>query len=135
MNTTVIFNKYAQALDDIGSEARPPSTDAVLLALRLAIQEAADANAALVNDMSAIIANLRAQEIIPESALVAAQNEVAMLRQRVAEYQIKLNDLNCQLVQLDADNADLVCRLAAANTAFACKWEDLPTLKWEQVKL
>ena len=202
MNTDAIFDKYAEALDHIGANAQ-----------------------ALVNDMSGIIANLRAQELVPESALVAAQNEVSMLRQQRGTLIEEAEQLRQQLAQLDADNADLTKKLAAFNqtasiqdvpvmhvngngtapapfdwkhpisteladywesldagrrsfrqldkrirldlvqtalasfeqmptqaafnaakpewmptatglcTAFNCKWEDLPTLKWEQVKL
>lgn len=120
MNTDAIFNKYAEALDHIGGHIDALSTDAVLLALRLAIQETADANAALVNDMSGIIANLRAQELVPETALVTAQNEAAMLRQQVQIERTEvgtlieeIQQLRQQLAQLDADNADLTRKLAA----------------------
>jgi hypothetical protein len=223
MNTDAIFQKYWKTLLDLGIASEVDS--AIALALRLAIQEAADANAALVNDMSAIIANLRSQELVPESALVAAQNEVSMLRQQRGTLIEEAEQLRQQLAQLDADNADLTKKLAAFNqtasiqdvpvmhvngngtapapfdwkhpisteqadywesldagrrsfrqldkrirldlvqtalasfeqmptqaafnaakpewmptatglcTAFNCKWEDLPTLKWEQVKL
>lgn len=223
MNTDAIFQKYWKALLDLGIASEVDS--AIALALRLAIQEAVDANAALVNDMSAIIANLRSQELVPESALVAAQNEVSMLRQQRGTLIEEAEQLRQQLAQLDADNADLTKKLAAFNqtasiqdvpvmhvngngtapapfdwkhpisteladywesldkgrrtfrtldkhirldlvqtalasfeqmptqaafnaakpewmptatsicTAFACKWEDLPSLKWEQVKL
>lgn len=181
MNTDAIFQKYWKTLLDLGIASEVDS--AIALALRLAIQEAVDANAALVNDMSAIIANLRSQELVPESALVAAQNEVSMLRQQRGTLIEEAEQLRQQLAQLDADNADLTKKLAAFNqtasiqdvpvmhvngngtapapfdwwqhfqiafdnhapawmpnatsicTAFACKWEDLPALKREQVKL
>lgn len=236
MNTDVIFQKYWKALLDLDIASEVDS--AIALALRLAIQEAAEANAALVNDMSAIIANLRAQtpdeqRQIEQSAKIAdlryalndANENAASAHRELTTLIAERDALRQQLAQLDADNADLTKKLAAFNqtasiqdvpvmhvngngtapapfdwkhpisteladywesldagrrsfrqldkrirldlvqtalasfeqmptqavfniakpewmptatsicTAFACKWEDLPALKWEQVKL
>lgn len=122
MSAIGIFDKYAQALIDLGMDDDSPiSADAILLALRLAIGEAYDAS-------------------VPESAWVAAQNEIAMLRQQlaVANHESatrgdqlaierrevrtlieEIESLRQQLAQLDADNADLTRKLAAANAAGA----------------
>lgn len=219
MNTNDIFERYYNALIADWDDAHAV-IGAARLALRLAIQETAEANAALVNDMSAIIANLQAQATDAED-LTSCRGELEKL---IAER----DNLRQQLAQLDADNADLTKKLAAFNgitavsaapvihpngsgngygtapapfdwkhpsteladywesldknrrtfrqldkhirldlvqttlasfehlptqaafnaakpewmptattlcTAFNCKWEDLPTLKWEQVKL
>jgi len=120
-----ISTKYWGQLMAVRSETMEPfSIDAILLALRLAIAEAADS-------------------AIPESALVAAQNEAAMLRQQLADARREIDELSAdlrgarvdlgitrygaseltcerdalrkQLAQLDADNADLTRKLATAN--------------------
>jgi hypothetical protein len=134
MNTDAIFDKYAQALDDISSSvsAGQLSIDAMLLALRLAIQETTDANAALVNDMSAIIANLRAQEPgeqrqIEQSAKIAdlryalidANEDATSARRELTTLLAERDALRQQLAQLDADNADLTKKLAQFNGAAA----------------
>lgn len=95
-----ISTKYWGQLMAVRSETMEPfSIDAILLALRLAIAEAADS-------------------AIPESALVAAQNEAAMLRQQRGALIEEVEQLRQQLAQLDADNADLTRKLTTANAVY-----------------
>lgn len=105
MNAREVFDKYTEALMDLGmSDGAAISADAILLALRLAIGEAYTAG-------------------VPESALVAAQNETAMLRQQLATERAEvrtlieeIESLRQQLAQMDADNANLTRKLAVANS-------------------
>lgn len=86
MTAEAIFDRYWNVLGN--EELNEATTGAIVrFALRLAVQDAYTAGAALCDDLAAIVAS-QAQ----------ADGEVSMLQQ--------------QLAQLDADNADLTQRLA-----------------------
>lgn len=122
MNTDAIFQKYWKTLLDLGIASEVDS--AIALALRLAIQEAADANAALVNDMSAIIANLRAQT--PDEQRQIEQSA------KIADLRYALNDANedaasarRELITLIAERDALRQQLATANNIASTRGDQL----------
>ena len=142
MSTLAIFDKYAHAMDDAGAEARPLSTDAVLLALRLAIGDAyaAGVDSVILNALDKLPPQKDSDQRQHESlqAQIArlnewlAANQVALyhnpdldtaaamiqaceetMRVKVALH-IERDNLHQQLMQMDADNARLIASLTTA---------------------
>ena len=143
MSTLAIFDKYAHAMGDAGAEARPLSTDAVLLALRLAIGDAyaAGVDSVILNALDKLPPQKDSDQRQHESlqAQIArlnewlAANQVALyhnpdldtaaamiqaceetMRVKVALH-IERDNLHQQLMQMDADNARLIASLTAAD--------------------
>lgn len=85
MNTDAIYAKYDNAPRDIVDQDGTIYGQTIALALRLAIQETADANAALVNDMSTIIASLRQQGAPDQRVAESAINQIGRLTEWLAE--------------------------------------------------
>ena len=118
MTTAAIFDKYASALVDIGADTLKLSTDAVLLALRLAVQDAYAAGAALADDLAASVASQA--QITAERDRLRAQLEHAELelegrRMCGAAWVDEIDRLREQLAAMDADNARLIASLTAAD--------------------
>ncbi len=129
MTTDAIFEKYATALADLGAGTRQLSGDAVLLALRLAVQDAYGAGvetcSGMDDDLAAIVASLQKalqnalDQIDPlreernrlQAQLSILEEELDGRRNSGAAWVAEIDQLRQQITQMDADNADLTQRL------------------------
>ena len=128
MTTDAIFNKYAQAMDDISAAVAQLSIDAVLLALRLAIADAYAAAPVIATDLAAIVASqdkalqealdridpLREERNALQAQVAILEEELDGRRKSGAAWVAEIDSLRQQLAQMDADNADLLNKVHQA---------------------